>query len=184
MAQMRYRSSQQGAGEETGRRLPPACSAEEEVARARPVWAAWAVPPPAEAARHQDGASGPRPGRHHRGRRHRRGRYRMFGPGDSDQPSQNIQLFAPRPKDAAPDPNAAAAPKDGPPLPRQLRQGQFRALSSDTPAATEAAPKDETGQRRRQRAARGRVRRRPTRLRRPATAPPRACSRIRRSWAP
>lgn len=71
--------------------------------------------------------------------------YRVFGPGDSDQPSQNIQLFAPRPKDAAPDPNAAAASKDGTSASLDnFARVNSGALKGDTPAASEAAPKDES----------------------------------------
>ena len=66
--------------------------------------------------------------------------YRMFGPGDSDQPSQNIALFAPRPKDAAPDPNAGAAFKDGTSASLDnFAKVNSGALQGDTPAASEAA---------------------------------------------
>jgi len=67
----------------------------------------------------------------------------MFGPGDSDQPSQNIQLFAPKPQEAAPDPNAAA-PADGTSASLDgFAKVNSGALKGETPAAEEAAAKDE-----------------------------------------
>ncbi|MEK7382164.1 MAG: hypothetical protein AAB262_02650, partial [Elusimicrobiota bacterium] len=69
--------------------------------------------------------------------------YRIFGPGASDQPGQNIQLFAAKPKEAALDLNAAAASMDGT---SSSLEGFSRvnsgALQGDAPAVA-AASKDE-----------------------------------------
>lgn len=70
--------------------------------------------------------------------------YRMFGPGESDQAGQNMQLFAPKPKEAAPDPNAAAAPKDGSSASLDdFAKVNSGALKGDAPAPAKT-PKDET----------------------------------------
>lgn len=71
--------------------------------------------------------------------------YKVFGPGESDQASQNIQLFAPKPKEAPADPNAAAAPKDGASSSLDnFAKVNSGALKGEESAASEAAPKGET----------------------------------------
>ena len=70
--------------------------------------------------------------------------YKVFGPGESDMAGQNIQLFSPKPKEAAPDASAAAAPKDGNSASLDgFAKVNSGALRGDAPAVSEAAA-DET----------------------------------------